>query len=358
MRLLLRVTILSLVLIGLIVSLWNMSRNSVEIPAPRKPKDSEYEINLLNKINDEIIENQNKSPTFIRQTMKLFDSSPKLCDITYLYSIPICTEFTDKSLISSMKYNQMLEFAENTSINFGGYWAPKQCNSDQTIAIIIPFRDRWRQVMELLPVLHQILQIQNNCYRIFLIEQFGSETFNKGRLNNAGFLLAITMFYFNCVIFHDTDLIPETSKIPYKCSDVQPTHLASAVDVHNYHLPYSTLIGGVLAFRPYHYASINGFSNYYWGWGLEDDDMELRLRNTVGYNRVPETVGRYRTIKHNPQYKFPIQQFRRQTLLSTATKRMLVDGLSSLTYNTVRTSNRPLYTHIIVDIGNQPIEFF
>jgi len=39
---------------------------------------------------------------------------------------------------------------------------------------------------------------------------------------------------------------------------------------------YKELVGGVLAMKPHHYMKANGFSNSFWGWGGEDDDMERR----------------------------------------------------------------------------------
>lgn len=36
------------------------------------------------------------------------------------------------------------------------------------------------------------------------------------------------------------------------------------------------LVGGVLNMRMEHYQLVNGYSNMYWGWGAEDDDMAYR----------------------------------------------------------------------------------
>ena len=41
-------------------------------------------------------------------------------------------------------------------------------------------------------------------------------------------------------------------------------------------LAYSELVGGVLTVRTDHFQLLNGYSNLYWGWGAEDDDMAYR----------------------------------------------------------------------------------
>ena len=41
-------------------------------------------------------------------------------------------------------------------------------------------------------------------------------------------------------------------------------------------LPYNALVGGVFSIRREHFQMVNGYSNLYWGWGAEDDDMYNR----------------------------------------------------------------------------------
>jgi predicted glycosyltransferase involved in capsule biosynthesis len=41
-------------------------------------------------------------------------------------------------------------------------------------------------------------------------------------------------------------------------------------------LAYPELVGGVLNMRREHFLLVNGYSNLYWGWGAEDDDMAYR----------------------------------------------------------------------------------
>lgn len=48
------------------------------------------------------------------------------------------------------------------------------------------------------------------------------------------------------------------------------------MEVLLYRLPYKILVGGVFAIRSDHFFRVNGYSNLYWGWGGEDDDMGYR----------------------------------------------------------------------------------
>ena len=41
-------------------------------------------------------------------------------------------------------------------------------------------------------------------------------------------------------------------------------------------LPYKGLFGGAGSFTRAHFELINGFSNVFWGWGGEDDDLFQR----------------------------------------------------------------------------------
>lgn len=41
-------------------------------------------------------------------------------------------------------------------------------------------------------------------------------------------------------------------------------------------LPYWSIFGGISAMTSEHYEKLNGFSNDYWGWGGEDDDVSTR----------------------------------------------------------------------------------
>lgn len=139
---------------------------------------------------------------------------------------------------------------------------------------------------------------------------------------NVGFREAMKEEDWDCLFFHDVDLIPEDDRNTYVC-DSNPKHAAIAMDKFGYkydllclwmsiegltfhrythstsysilrttfiwntylcflwslilsRLPYKMYFGGVSALTPLHYLKMNGFPNNYWGWGGEDDDIGVR----------------------------------------------------------------------------------
>ena len=59
----------------------------------------------------------------------------------------------------------------NSEVQLGGYWRPKDCYARDRVAIVIPFRDRQAHLSILLKYLHPLLQRQQIEYRIFVVEQ-------------------------------------------------------------------------------------------------------------------------------------------------------------------------------------------
>ena len=64
-------------------------------------------------------------------------------------------------------------------------------------------------------------------------------------------------------------------------------------------LPYRDIFGGVSALTKDQMIKVNGFSNEFWGWGGEDDDMSNRVK-FHGYRitRYRGEIGRYHMLKH------------------------------------------------------------
>ena len=66
----------------------------------------------------------------------------------------------------------------------------------------------------LLHHLHPLLQRQSLEYRVFVINQAGRGTFNRGKLLNSGFKEVSKLdSSFQCYIFQDVDLLPEDYRL-------------------------------------------------------------------------------------------------------------------------------------------------
>ncbi|XP_077488344.1 uncharacterized protein LOC144099125 [Amblyomma americanum] len=237
-----------------------------------------------------------------------------------------------------------------SSSSIGGLWNPADCAARHRVALVVPYRDRRLHLLLLLRHLHPILRRQLLSYRIYVVEQYGNDTFNKGVLMNAGVREAFRDADYHCFVFHDVDLIPEDDRNMYSCPP-SPRHMSVAIDKFNYTLPYQMLVGGVLAIKREHFLKVNGFSNLYWGWGGEDDDMAYRIKHkNLKIIRPPASVARYTMIKHHQRPESPNNI--RMALVRMAWYRMNRDGLSTAKYRLVSKQVLPLYTHLLVDIGH------
>ena len=58
-----------------------------------------------------------------------------------------------------------------------------------------------------------------------------------------------------------------------------PRLMAVAVDRWNYTHKFPNFFGAVTAISRAHFELLNGFSNQFWGWGGEDDDMYERIKH-------------------------------------------------------------------------------
>ena len=54
--------------------------------------------------------------------------------------------------------------------------------------------------------MHSILQRQEIEYQIFVINQVGTDPFNRAKLLNVGFMEALKLYDWECFVFHDVDL--------------------------------------------------------------------------------------------------------------------------------------------------------
>lgn len=124
-----------------------------------------------------------------------------------------------------------------SSIEIGGkYNAKNDSNYANTIAILVPYRNRLNNLKLFLYYMHPFLIRQNISYSIYLIEPKNQELkFNRALLLNVGFLESLKDNpNLDCFIFHDVDLLPENDLNIYGCNDNLPLQMAVAVSLYNY----------------------------------------------------------------------------------------------------------------------------
>ncbi|XP_067423932.1 beta-1,4-galactosyltransferase 2 [Emydura macquarii macquarii] len=243
---------------------------------------------------------------------------------------------------------------ENPDVREGGKYVPPDCQPRQKVAILIPFRHREHHLRYWLHYMHPILRRQKVAYSIYVINQYGEDTFNRAKLLNVGFLEALKdEDDYGCFIFSDVDLVPMDDRNLYRCYE-QPRHFAVAMDKFSFRLPYAGYFGGVSGLSRSQFLKINGFPNEYWGWGGEDDDIFNRISlNGMKVSRPDVRIGRYRMIKHErDRHNEPNPQ--RFTKIQNTKLTMKRDGISSLHYQLVEVTRWPMYTNVTVDIGKPP----
>lgn len=251
-----------------------------------------------------------------------------------------------------IKEIENLDTIQNLNIKPGGFSKPKTCLANYRVAIIIPYRDRLENLQLFLNHMHPFLSKQQLEYGIYITEPIVNVTFNRGLLMNIGYNEANKdTKKWDCFVFHDVDLLPEDERNIYSCPEI-PRHMSSAVSTMNYKIPYDAIFGGVVGFTKDHFNKINGFSNLYFGWGGEDDDLRNRvIKVGLSVARYPLEIGRYYMAKHKKDKPNP-ERFK---LLNTGKSRLKKDGISSLNYTVIKIEKKPLFTRILVTYDQNAI---
>ena len=143
------------------------------------------------------------------------------------------------------------------------------------LGIIVPYRNRYEHLQEFKKSIVDYLDSNSyENYVIIIVEQDDAKLFNRGMLCNIGFLESEKQ---NCdyIVIHDVDMIP--IDVDYSYSEF-PIHLATD------NIPFDSYFGGMTLFPSDVFKKINGFSNLYWGWGFEDDDLRYRcVKNSIPF---------------------------------------------------------------------------
>ncbi|XP_016061400.1 PREDICTED: beta-1,4-galactosyltransferase 3-like [Miniopterus natalensis] len=268
-----------------------------------------------------------------------------------LPNCPIISPYISGPLKVMIPENLTLEqvVEKNPLVEPGGQYRPPGCWTQHHTAVVVPYYGQAQHLQHLLFHLHPFLQRQQLHYAIYVVNQVNNTAFNRGKLRNVGFWEAMKEEDWDCVFFHDVNLLPEDNRNLYIC-DIFPAHVSVAIDKFNYKLPYRGYLGGVFALRPVHYLRINGFPNTCWGWDREDEDIAARLElSGMLLSRPHLLFGRYHMLEEglDPSHK---QSPKSPGFLALMQRRWRHDGLNSLGYTLLSKELQPLYTNLTVDI--------
>ncbi|XP_061877990.1 beta-1,4-galactosyltransferase 1-like [Entelurus aequoreus] len=250
---------------------------------------------------------------------------------------------------SHLVLEQVWRVVGSPALHIGGRYKPLDCTSQHKVAIIIPFRNRQKHLNNWLFYLHPILIRQQLDYGVYVINQAGEGLFNRAKLLNVGFVEALKDYDYNCFVFSDVDLVPVDDRNLYTCFD-SPRHLAVAIDKFQFSLPYNTYFGGVSSLSKEQYLKVNGFSNTFWGWGGEDDDIYNRIIfKGMSISRPDMVIGQYKMIIHDRDLHNEANELNSVKVNQTL-QTMDHDGFKSLKYTVVGVEKKKLYSFIAVDI--------
>ena len=147
------------------------------------------------------------------------------------------------------------------------------------LAICVPHYKREEHLKNFIPHMDNFFKDKDIEYKIFVANQVYPDSvsgFNRGTSKNVAYDIA-QKEGFDYFCFHDIDMLPEDDSCDYTYPN-NVEHLAVHVKQFDYGLKYQEYFGGCILFTKEHYEKINGYSNGYWNWGMEDDDILFRVK--------------------------------------------------------------------------------
>ena len=147
------------------------------------------------------------------------------------------------------------------------------------LGVCIPYRNRKEHIERLIPHLSQHLTANGIDHAFYVGHQIDDRLFNRGAMKN---IAAHVAFEDGCdyIAWHDVDMLSygKDGHIggDYSYPEDNPIHIATKLSKYGYGLGYDQYFGGVVLFTKEQAYQTNGYSNEYWDWGQEDDDLFWR----------------------------------------------------------------------------------
>jgi len=145
------------------------------------------------------------------------------------------------------------------------------------LGVCVPYRNREQHLQAFVPKVAQYLRnhgIDDFC--MYFGHQCDDKLFNRGAMKNVAAKVA---FEDGCdyIVWHDIDMLPEEGGgADYSFPEKMPRHIATAISQVDYKLKCFEYFGGAVVFSKEQVEKTNGYSNEYWDWGSEDDDLFWR----------------------------------------------------------------------------------
>ena len=114
--------------------------------------------------------------------------------------------------------------------------------SNYKLAVLVPFRDRFDELLQFAPYMYNFLNKQGLNFDFFVLNQIDRYRFNRASLINIGYLYTKSMYDY--IAMHDVDLLPLNDDLSYAYPKDQPFHVA-APNLHPRY-NYSNFVGGIL----------------------------------------------------------------------------------------------------------------
>jgi len=160
------------------------------------------------------------------------------------------------------------------------------------LGICVPYKNRQEHLNQFIPHLSNFLSERNIEHSFYFAHQTDNKLFNRGAMKN---IAAIHAFNDGCdyIVWHDIDMLPMDDLCDYSYPNNLPKHIAVNLSKYNYSLAYEEYFGGAVLFTKEQVYKVNGYSNEYWDWGMEDDDLFWRCH----FEKL-NTSNEYKSLKN------------------------------------------------------------
>ena len=176
------------------------------------------------------------------------------------------------------------------------------------LGVCVPYRNREEHMNIFVPHISKFLEERGIEHTIYLAHQCDEKLFNRGLMKN---IAAKHAFDDGCdyIVWHDIDMVPEDESCDYSFPKDNPQHIAVRISQSDYQLKYEEYFGGAVVFSKEQVERTNGYSNGYWDWGMEDDDLFWRCvmegyaeKTQLDYN-IEKFVGYFNGTDAKISYK-------------------------------------------------------